>query len=401
MLFWLAPIVIATVVAMLLLRALRAPRDTGMSPAASDIAVYRDQLKEVDRDLARGVLTEAEAEAVRTEVSRRLLEADRRSGAPVSGSEGRILPAAVIVVVVLLAGSFLLYARVGAPGVGDLPMAERLANLDAAARSRASQAEAEERARSFLPDAPPADQSFLDLMERLRAALADRPDDVQGLTLLAQNEARLGNYTAAREAQERLVAAYGADAPLEEQVALLDLMVFAAGGFVSPEAEAVLSAILNAAPQNETARYYAGLLFSQNGRPDRAFPIWRRLLETSPPDAPWVPVLRAEIEGVAAAAGVNYTLPDLRGPTAADMAAAEEMSAEDRQEMIRGMVEGLAERLATDGGPPEDWARLIGALSVLGETARARAVADEALQVFADNSDALGIIEAARARLPQ
>ena len=114
-----------------------------------------------------------------------------------------------------------------------------------------------------------------------------------------------------------------------------------------------------------------------------------------------MPVLRAEIEGVAAAAGVNYTLPELRGPTAADMAAAQEMSAEDRQEMIRGMVEGLAERLATDGGPPEDWARLIGALSVLGETARARAVADEALQVFADNSDALGIIEAARERLPQ
>ena len=401
MLFWLAPILIATLVAVLLLRALRAPADTVMTPAASDIAVYRDQLKEVDRDLTRGVLTEAEAEAVRTEVSRRLLEADRRSGAPASGSDGRILPAAVIVVAVLLAGSFLLYARIGAPSVADLPMAERLASLDAAARSRASQAEAEERARALLPEAPTADQSFLDLMERLRAALADRPNDVQGLTLLAQNEARLGNYTAAREAQERLVAAYGANVPLEERVALLDLMVFAAGGFVSPEAEAVLSAILNTAPQNETARYYAGLLFSQNGRPDRAFPIWRRLLETSAPDAPWVPVLRAEIEGVAAAAGVNYTLPELRGPTAADMAAAQEMSAEDRQEMIRGMVEGLAERLATDGGPPEDWARLIGALSVLGETARARAVADEALQVFADNSDALGIIEAARERLPQ
>jgi cytochrome c-type biogenesis protein CcmH len=401
MLFWLAPILIATLVAVLLLRALRAPGDMGMTPAASDIAVYRDQLKEVDRDLARGVLTPAEAEAVRTEVSRRLLEADRRSDAPSSGSDGRVLPAAVIVVAMLLAGSFLLYARIGAPGVADLPMAERLAGLDAAARSRASQAEAEERARALLPEAPPADQSFLDLMERLRAALADRPNDVQGLTLLAQNEARLGNYTAARKAQERLVAAYGADVPLEERVALLDLMVFAAGGFVSPEAEAVLSAILNAAPQNETARYYAGLMFSQNGRPDRAFPIWRRLLETSPPDAPWVPVLRAEIEGVAAAAGVNYSLPDLRGPTAAEMAAAEEMTAEERQEMIRSMVEGLAERLATDGGPPEDWARLIGALSVLGETERARAVADEAVQVFADNSDALGIIEAARARLPQ
>lgn len=401
MVFWLAPILIATLVAVLLLRALRSPRDTGLTAADSDMAVYRDQLKEVDRDLARGVLTEAEAEAVRTEVSRRLLEADRRGRPHASASEGRILPAAVIVVALLLAGSFLLYGRIGAPGVADLPMAERLASLDAAARSRASQAEAEERARALLPEAPPADQSFLELMDRLRAALADRPNDVQGLTLLAENEARLGNYTAAREAQERLVAAYGADAPMGERVALLDLMVFAAGGFVSPEAEAVLSSILSAEPENETARYYAGLLFSQNGRPDRAFPIWRRLLETSAPDAPWVPVLRAEIEGVAAAAGVNYSLPDQRGPTATDMAAAQDMTDEERQEMVRGMVEGLAERLASDGGPPEDWARLIGALSVLGETERARAVADEAVQVFADNSDALGIIEAARARLPQ
>ena len=188
---------------------------------------------------------------------------------------------------------------------------------------------------------------------------------------------------------------------MEERVTLLDLMVFAAGGFVSPEAEAVLSGILRDAPENETARYYAGLLFAQTGRPDRAFPIWRRLLETSTPDAPWVPVIRAEIEGIAAAAGIDYTPPETRGPSAADVAAAQDMTAEERQEMIRGMVEGLADRLATDGGPPEDWARLIGALGVLGDTERARAVADEALEVFADSPEALAAIEAAAARLPQ
>lgn len=399
--FWLAPVLIATVVALLLLRALRRPQDDGLSAAASDMAVYRDQLKEVDRDLARGVLTEAEADAVRTEVSRRLLEADRRATQPAGASEGRILPAAILVVAALLAGSFLLYARIGAPGLADLPMTERLADLEEAASARPGQAEAEERARDFLPRPPEPDPSFLELMERLRTALADRPNDIQGLTLLAENEARLGNYTAAREAQERLVAAYGDDVPLEERVTLLDLMVYTAGGFVSPEAEAVLGQVLRAAPENETARYYTGLLYAQTGRPDRAFPIWRRLLETSAPDAPWVPVIRAEIAGVAAAAGVDYTPPEIRGPSSADVAAAQDMTAEERQEMIRGMVDGLADRLATDGGPPEDWARLIGALGVLGETERARAIADEALQVFADSPEALATIQAAAARLPQ
>lgn len=401
MMFWLISLLIATAVALILLRALRAPRDTGLSAADSDMAVYRDQLKEVDRDLARGVLTEAEAEAVRTEVSRRLLDADRRAASRTAISEGGLLPAAVILVAAVLAGSFLLYARIGAPGVADLPMAERLANLEDAARNRPGQAEAENRARPFLPEAREPDASFLDLMERLRAALSERPNDIQGLTLLAENEARLGNFTAAREAQERLVAAYGDDVPLEERIALLDLMVFSAGGFVSPEAETVLAGILDDAPEDEAARYYAGLLFAQNGRPDRAFPIWRRLLETSAPDAPWVPVIRAEIAGVAADAGIEYTPPDIRGPTSADIAAAGDMTAEERQDMIRGMVEGLSDRLATDGGPPEDWARLIGALSVLGETGRARAVADEAMQVFADAPEALATIEAARDRLPQ
>ena len=401
MMFWLISLLIATAVALILLRALRAPRETGLSAADSDMAVYRDQLKEVDRDLARGVLTETEAEAVRTEVSRRLLDADRRAASRTAISEGRLLPAAVILVAAVLAGSFLLYARIGAPGVADLPMAERLANLEDAARNRPGQAEAENRARPFLPEAREPDASFLDLMERLRAALDERPNDIQGLTLLAENEARLGNFTAAREAQERLVAAYGDDVPLEERIALLDLMVFSAGGFVSPEAETVLAGILDDAPEDEAARYYAGLLFAQNGRPDRAFPIWRRLLETSAPDAPWVPVIRAEITGVAADAGIEYTPPDIRGPTSADIAAAGDMTAEERQDMIRGMVEGLSDRLATDGGPPEDWARLIGALSVLGDTGRARAVADEAMQVFADAPEALATIEAARARLPQ
>lgn len=401
MMFWLISLLIATAVALILLRALRAPREAGLSAADSDMAVYRDQLKEVDRDLARGVLTETEAEAVRTEVSRRLLDADRRAASRTAISEGRLLPAAVILVAAVLAGSFLLYARIGAPGVADLPMAERLANLEDAARNRPGQAEAENRARPFLPEAREPDASFLDLMERLRAALSERPNDIQGLTLLAENEARLGNFTAAREAQERLVAAYGDDVPLEERIALLDLMVFSAGGFVSPEAETVLAGILDDAPEDEAARYYAGLLFAQNGRPDRAFPIWRRLLETSAPDAPWVPVIRAEIAGVAADAGIEYTPPDIRGPTSADIAAAGDMTAEERQDMIRGMVEGLSDRLATDGGPPEDWARLIGALSVLGETGRARAVADEAMQVFADAPEALATIEAARDRLPQ
>ncbi|WP_108258339.1 hypothetical protein [Mangrovicoccus ximenensis] len=67
----------------------------------------------------------------------------------------------------------------------------------------------------------------------------------------------------------------------------------------------------------------------------------------------------------------------------------------DRQAMIRGMVEGLAGRLADQGGSPEEWARLIGALGVLGETERAQDIYGEARTVFAADPEGLAKVDAA------
>jgi cytochrome c-type biogenesis protein CcmH len=56
-------------------------------------------------------------------------------------------------------------------------------------------------------------------------------------------------------------------------------------------------------PRNGTARYYAGLMYAQQGRPDLAFPIWRNLMAESTADAPWLDPIRLQIEEVAALAG--------------------------------------------------------------------------------------------------
>ena len=180
----------------------------------------------------------------------------------------------------------------------------------------------------------------------------------------------------------------------------------AANGFVSPEAEGALQKALELEPRNGPARYYTGLMYAQSGRPDLAFRIWRPLLAESLPNAPWVPPIRAQIEEVAQAAGIRYTPPAAsaapfapgRGPSAEDVEAASEMTPEERQEMIRGMVDGLAERLADEGGPPEDWARLINALGVLGDRDRAAAIWTEAQTSFADNPQGLATIRAAAQR---
>lgn len=404
--FWIATAGFAALVVMVVMLAALRPQRAATPAAAYDLQVYRDQLREVARDVARGVLTEEEAARIRAEVSRRLLEADRalqatQSPARDMGRADRLILAGLLVTSV--AGSFALYLRIGAPGYPDLPLAMRVAQVETARATRPDQDSAE--AQVPFRETMPADPRREALVIQLREVMARRPDDAQGMALLAQNEAALGNFRAAHLAQARLIELLGEGVSGLEHIDLAEMKILAAGGYVSPEAESALLRGLELAPRNGTARYYVGLMYAQQGRPDLAFPIWRNLLAESTPDAPWLDAIRLQIEEVAFLAGVNVTLAELpqptapRGPSAADIAAAQEMSAEDQGAMIEAMVAGLAARLATDGGPPEDWARLIGAQIVLGRTEEAMAIAEEARVTFADLPAAIALIEAAVAPL--
>lgn len=397
--FWLIALGLAALAAAPLVRAIARTRGAG-DASPFDVRVYRDQLREVERDLARGTVTEGEAEAIRTEVSRRLLEADRKANEAPSADDGapRAVTgiAAFAVAVAVVGGAGLIYETLGAPGYPDLPLEKRKEMAEEQRLSRPGQSEAEAR----MPPQPPAEApspEYLDLVAKLRTAVAERPDDLQGHRLLARQEASLGNFAAAHAAQAQVIAILGGDATAGDYADLAELLVLAAGGYVSPEAEAALRETLARDPQNGVARYYSGLLAVQTGRPDIAFRLWRALLEQGPAGAPWMPPIRDQIGDLARIAGVNNYDPPAspRGPSGADVEAAGEMSPEERQDMIRGMVAGLAERLATEGGPPGDWARLIRAYGVLGETERAAAIWSEAQEVFPEEARG-DILEAAR-----
>lgn len=384
--FWLAAAGLVVGVAATLLRALRHGREESLANAAFDLAVYRDQLAEIERDIARGTLPEDEGARLKTEVSRRLLEADRAARAETAGKgqgAGLLVAGAIVLVI---AGSAALYARLGAPGYPDLPLATRLAMSEDISANRLSQGEAE----AATPAAPPradVDPSFQELMDKLRATMAERPDDLRGLELLARNEAALGNFKAAQTAQRQIVTVKGDDATAEDYAALAEAMILTAGGYVSPETEDTLIAALERDPKNGLARYYSGVMFTQIGRFDRAFTLWRALLEEGPADAPWIAPIRAQLPDIAARAGVNYEMPPapgqgLSGPSAGDVAAAAEMQAQDRQAMIEGMVAQLGARLASEGGSAEEWARLITSLAVLGRIDEAREIYAEAVTRF-------------------
>lgn len=398
MLFWTLTVALALAVALYLARAYLRGRGTDAPAAAYDLRVFRDQLAELDRDLARGVLAPEDAERAKAEISRRILEADRQMAAAPARASG---PGPYVVAVfgaLVLAGSFFLYQSLGAPGYADLPLARRVAMSEEIYAARLPQDDAEERAALNRVPAPPADPRMAELMDKLRGAVAARPNDLQGLELLARNEAAIGNYRAGWEAQRRLIALKGDAATGEDHAALAELMILAAGGSVSPEAEAVLARALELDPANGSARYFLGLMLAQAGRPDRTFNVWRNLLEEGPEDAPWMAPIRASIGELAWLAGEEgYQPPSAEsfGPSEEDMQAAAEMTPEDREAMIRGMVEGLNARLAGEGGTSDDWARLIGALGVLGETERAAAVWAEAENIFAASPDDLEKVAAA------
>ncbi|ARU01083.1 c-type cytochrome biogenesis protein CcmI [Yoonia vestfoldensis] len=387
MTFWIIVGVMTLAVAGLMaIPLLRTPDVQADNP---DVAIYRAQLAEIDRDLERGLLDPAEADRSRTEIARRLLAASKMDQGMLR-SDSRQGLVAISVLAVVAAVTFATYLQLGAPGYGDVPLQARLAASEQMRANRPAQAFLEQLAPP--PPAVTLPEDYRAAIDRLREIAPTRPDDLEAWSRLAFHEVELRNYAGAARAQDQVVSILGDAAGPADLTRLLDLRVVAAGGLVSPEAEQVIRAILALDDTNLAARYYLGLLYDQTDRPDLAYRLWRDLAENGNPASFHAASARQMIEDAAFRAGIDYTLPALRGPSAEDIAAAQDMSPEDRQAMIGGMVEGLADRLANDGGTATDWARLIAAYGVLGDTDNARAIWVEAADVFGANAEAMAIL---------
>jgi cytochrome c-type biogenesis protein CcmH len=370
--------------------------------ASYDMQVFRDQLREIRSDRERGVLSPAEAAASTTEVSRRLLAAAEAEAAQAAAAEAAVSGAparlsrrtAAALVGLGSTAAAALYLWLGAPGLPDQPQAERLAQAAAARSARPDQAQAEAMLANVRPPAVAAEDEAL--VARLRAVLADRPTDVEGRRLLARSLAAMQRWSEARAAQADLVGLLGDAAGARDFADLAEFGILAAGGYVSPESETALAKALTLDPGDAASRYYSALALMQGGRPDLAYPVFARLLSEGPADAPWAEAVRAGMAEAAQQTGMPPPADPAPGPEAADIEAAAQMPPEERQAMIEGMVERLGERLAAEGGPPEDWARLVRALGVLGRQDEAAAVLAEARVVHAGDPGLAAIEAAAR-----
>ncbi len=346
-------VLVFAVLCLVLLPLVRGAADT---PDASrfDQAVYRDQLRELDREIGRGTLTEAEAASARLEIQRRLLAAAGRAEAgPARLGRSPVLAGFVALAVTL--GSISLYLTLGAPELPDMPIATRL------------------------PAAKPAhDGGMVQMAARLRQQLDAEPGNGGLWLMYAEAQADQGEWDAAAEAYDRAIALGQKSASVLTGYG--EMLVLRAQGTVGPAARAAFTRALAEAPGNETARYYMALAVGQDGDAAKAIDLLQGLLADLPADSPMRAEIGSRIAEAAKASGLPVPpLASGKGPDPAAVAAAAQMPDSERQAMIQSMVDRLAERLQTTPDDLDGWLKLGRAYTVMHETDKANAAYDRAI----------------------
>jgi cytochrome c-type biogenesis protein CcmH len=335
----------------------------GQKPAVaaggSDRLVYQDQLAEIDRDRAAGLIGDAEAESARVEISRRLLAAaDSETPASASASAPQAVwrrrAAAIAAIVIVPAVALGFYFKLGSP---DVP------GQSAFARAIDSH----------------GDKSIANLVSQVEAHLAHNPDDGQGWQVIAPVYLHMGRFDEAVAAWRKSIALNGES--VARETGLGESLVGAANGVVTGEAKTAFLRAVATDPQDVKARYFLGLADEQDGNRDAAAAKWHALLDGAPPDAPWADFVRAAL------ARVSGEPVAANGPSSGDIAAAETMSDTQRTAMIRGMVQQLADRLHANGSDVDSWLRLVRAYVVLGDRDKAKDAAADAKRALSARPD--------------
>ena len=338
---WAAPVIILLLGGALVL----AGRRRDEAEAAGE-----DQVKETeDAESAPSLADATRAQAHQTSVSR--------------------LPA-MAVFSLAIAVSLGIYLMLGRADLADAPLSGRGAELAAAASEKQEQnveLEAE--------------------LAAARDAAAKAPNEVGSWLRLALAAARTGNSATELAALEQAETLTNRDPAIIAMRA--EALSRAANGQVTIPARRLVEDALSRNPEEPRALYLRGLAAYQDENFADAVAVWQRLQQVSSANAPWMGLLAENIADAAQAGGIVLQ-PDSNqpGPDATDIAAAAEMTAEDRNEMIRSMVDGLADKLAADPSDRAGWQRLVRAYQVLEDFPAAQTALVGAADADPANADA-------------
>ncbi|HRK23553.1 MAG TPA: c-type cytochrome biogenesis protein CcmI [Beijerinckiaceae bacterium] len=355
MFFWLSAALLVVAALIPLIRSLVAKPAT-MDAASADVLFYKAQEAEIERQLGAGLLSEGEASSLRTDAARKLLANARAAGGDGNAQTrtlGVVMALAVLVALPVLASLF--YLRQGKPGLPDMPFATRT-------------------------DISRAEQDMARLLARLEAHLAENPDDLRGHELAFPVYMRMARYDRAATSAGRIVALKGETG--ETLANFAEAMIFASQGEINEDARKALIASNKLDPKLARSRFYLALLAEQDGNVASAVEQLRRLAE--------------DVSDEAEKQAVNAQIARLSKATALPPGgdALKALPEAERNDAIRGMVDGLAQRLTEKGGSVEEWGRLIRSLAVLGQKDRAGEMLGRARAGLADNTAALETLNA-------
>jgi cytochrome c-type biogenesis protein CcmH len=347
MLFWIVATAMTFAVCLMLLAPLARTR-TGMGASRDhELEVYKDQLREIDKDRSRGLIEDGEADMARAEIGRKIIRLSETDGelpeTPSSRALGRWVGAIAVLSLPLV--SWGLYAATGSPDYPDQPLQARL-------------------------DRDPSQQTPEELIARAEAHLAANPEDARGWDVLAPIYLRLGRF---EDAAGAFANAARLDAPTAARLAGQgEALTAAARGQVTDEARELFSQALEIEPGDVRSRYFVGLAAAQAGDRPAAEQIWSQTISELPEGSPW--------RGVIAQA-MNET----QGPSQDEAG---------RAEMIEGMVAGLAARLEANHDDVDGWQRLIHSYMVLERSGDAQDALDRARAAFGAGSPEAGHLAA-------
>jgi cytochrome c-type biogenesis protein CcmH len=318
--------------------------------SGSDIAVYRDQLEEIDRDEAASLIGKVEAEAARVEVSRRLIAAAETAKAanivaplPSAGLYRRATLAAAIVLLSLGAG--VIYLSLGSPNLVPVSM-------------------------NAATNGQPLPGGIEKTVAEVETYLESNPRNGRGWELLAPVYLRLGRFDDAVRARRNALEIFGPDAARLGDLG--EAIVMASNGVVTAEAKGLFERANAADPEDVMAQYYLGLSAKQEGRRDEAEKRWSALVSGAREGAEWLPLVKNALARI-----------DEKSPSIAVA------PPEHNGGAIEAMVERLAERLKKDGSDVTGWIQLVRSYRVLGKAEKVKATIADAHTALTNDQGAL------------
>ncbi|SDN57319.1 cytochrome c-type biogenesis protein CcmH [Methylobacterium phyllostachyos] len=340
--------------------------EAGTTALATETAFYEDQIAEIARDLERGLIAPEEAEAARAEAGRRLLRASRdvqleakdagaaEAARPAEPRLRRRRAASAFAVSTIPLVALIAYGLYGSP---ELP----------------AQTDADRQAARGGAD------ELMKAVGQIEARLARDPNDARGWAVLAPVYMRTGRFDDAARAYGNIARLKGETADLLADQG--EALTAAADGTVTPDAKALFEKAQAKEPNAPKPRFYLARAAEQAGDTGEAIRQLTTLEAASPPDAPWLGVVR-------------QTLARLKGePAPLAPAPTEPKIPAAQQAAIRGMVDGLDARLKAGGGTPDEWLRLVRSRTVLGEHDQAAAALARARTALAGDPQGLAQVE--------